>query len=58
MEEKINEIHQMIKDAYPDAVSVKIFVNSDGIEVDPKFRTNLNNFSMKTITGKWVKKSR
>lgn len=56
MEEKINEIHESIKELYPEAVSVKVFVNSKGIEVTPNYRTNADGYSMKTITGKWIKR--
>lgn len=56
MEDQINQIHETIKNLYPEAVSVNIFVNSQGIEVTPEFRTNVSGCSMQTITGKWVKK--
>jgi hypothetical protein len=54
MEEKINELHEKIKEMFPDAVYVKIEVNPDGIKVEPLFKTNLKNCSMRTITGKWI----
>ncbi len=56
MEVRIQELHKQIKELFPDAVSVKIFVNADGIEVTPNFRTDLENYTMKTITGRWVAK--
>lgn len=40
MKEKINEIHEIIKELYPEAVSVEVFVNSEGIEVMPNYRIN------------------
>lgn len=55
-EEKIAELHERIKELFPDAVAVKVFVNSQGIEVKPEFRTNIDGYSMKTITGEWVQK--
>jgi hypothetical protein len=57
MEERISTIHFMLKDMFPDATSVRVFANSEGIDVIPTFKTNISNFSMKTITGKWVKKA-
>jgi len=57
MEEKINQLHQLIKDIFPDAVYVEVIVNSQEIQVNPKFKTNVSEFTMKTITGKWVKRN-
>lgn len=55
MEEKINKLHEMIKEIYPEAVSVKILVNSEGIEVNPEYRTNIRGYTMKNICGEWIK---
>lgn len=57
MQAKINEIHAQLKALFPDAVSVNIFVSSEGIEVTPKFRTNLDGYTMKTLTGAWVNRA-
>ena len=56
VEERISTIHYMLKDMFPDAVNVSVFVNSEGIRVTPHFVTNANGFSMQTITGTWIKK--
>lgn len=56
LETRIDDIHQNIKGVYPDAVSVTIFVSSQGIEVNPNYRFNQTDCSMRTITGKWVSK--
>ena len=45
----------MIKEIYPEAVSVKILVNSEGIEVNPEYRTNIRGYTMKNICGEWIK---
>lgn len=58
MEQKIQVLHALIKDMFPDAILVRVVVNSEGIAVDTEFRTNLSGFSMKTITGKWVEKAK
>jgi len=55
MEEKLNYIHELIKEIYPEAVRVDISVNSSGIEVYPQYRTNIDGYSMQTITGQWIK---
>lgn len=55
MENDLDNIHAYIKDLFPDAVAVRIFVNSEGIEVNPEYRTNTNGYSMRNINGKFVK---
>lgn len=56
MEDKINEVHELIKEICPDAVAIKIFVNAQGITFNPEYKTNLKDYGMRTITGEWVKK--
>ena len=56
MEEKINYVHELIKELYPEAVAVRIFVNSQGIEVTPEYRTNAKDYSMQNINGEWIKR--
>lgn len=58
MEEKINTIYELIKELYPDAVLVTVEVNSQGIEVNPRYKTNVKGFTMRTISDKWVKSIR
>lgn len=55
MEEQVQALHEMIKTIFPDAVHVKIIVNSDGIEVYPRYDAN-KSYSMKTISGEWLKR--
>lgn len=55
MEEKINYIHELIKEVYGEAIAVKILVTYEGIEVSPEYRTNLKGKSMMNINGKWIK---
>jgi hypothetical protein len=54
-EERISEIHADIKALFPDATSVNVFVNSEGIDVQPTYKTELSGYSMRNISGKWVK---
>ncbi len=56
MEEKINYVHELIKELYPEAVAVRIFVNSQGIEVTPEYKTNIKDYSMQNINGEWIKR--
>ncbi len=57
VEERIGTLHFIIKEMFPDAVSVNILVNGEGIDVTPNFKTNTIGYSMKTITGRWIKKA-
>jgi len=56
MEEKIQKLHEIILEMFPDAALVSIEVNSDGIEVNARYRTNLMEICMKNIHGKWIKR--
>lgn len=55
MDNKIKLLDEIIKEMYPDAVCVSIFVNYQEIEVVPRYITELDGISMKTLSGKWVK---
>lgn len=55
MEERMNQIHELIKGLYPKAVTVKIFANNEGIVFTPEYRTNVKGYGVKNIIGEWVK---
>lgn len=52
--QRINLIHDEIKELFPEAASVKIIVTAEGIEVYPRYRTNLKGYTMRNINGEWV----
>lgn len=53
--EILNEIYDLIKEEYGDCVSVKIFVNCEGINCEADERPFVwGNTSMRTINGKWL----
>jgi DNA polymerase II small subunit/DNA polymerase delta subunit B len=56
MEQRIDTIHYIIKELFPEAIGVNIHVTSEGITATPEYRTNVSGYSMRTISGKWVKK--
>jgi hypothetical protein len=56
IEDKINYIHELIKEIFGEAVRVDISVTNEDIRVTPEYRTNLNSYAMKTINGQWVKR--
>lgn len=58
LEEKIQVVHEVLKNLFPDAVSIEVFVNCEGITVAPNFKTNISGFSMQTVTRKWVQKAK
>jgi len=58
LEQKIQILHALIKEMFPDAVSVSVIVNCEGILVEPSFRTNLSGYSMMSICGKWIEKAK
>lgn len=49
-------IYNLVVDKYGDAVVVKMFINSEGIEIAPKYRNMIEGFSMKKINDSWCKK--
>lgn len=53
--EFMDKIASMIREQYPDAVSVNIFVNYQGIDIDKKYRKKVEGASYKTLSGEWVK---
>jgi len=56
IEERISTIHYTLKDMFPEATSVNVFVNSEGINVTPIYRTNISGYSMRNVSGNWIKK--
>lgn len=56
MQEKIKKIHELIKETCPDAVAVRIFVNSRGMDFMPEYRESIKGYNMETINGKMIKK--
>lgn len=52
---KIKQLDNFIKDLYPKAVSVEVFVNHQEIKITPTYRTELHGISMKNLSGEWVK---
>jgi D-serine dehydratase len=56
VEERIATIQFIIKELFPEAVSVNIFINSQGIDVTPHYKTLLKDYSIQNISGNWVRK--
>lgn len=57
MNDLMSTIKHMMLEHFPDAVCVEIFVNSDGVEIKPKYKGELSEYSMKTISGNWCSKA-
>jgi hypothetical protein len=56
IEKQIQEIHKQRVETFGESVAVKIFVNSEGIEVETKYSTDRAYSIMQMINGEWVKK--
>lgn len=52
--ELLDKIAQMLREAYPDAAAVKVFVNDHEVEVEKRY-VKPDGFSMKSLNGKWIK---
>jgi len=62
IEEKIDEINQVIRKYFHDATSVNIFFNYAGIKIDAKYKTNNKDVSvlntsyfMPNLDNIWIK---
>lgn len=56
-EDKLKEIHKIIKEIYGDMVRVDIGVTADGLEVELKDRGCVSGYTMKRIDGTWCSKT-
>lgn len=56
VESQLSTVRYILCKLFPEAVSINVFIDSDGIQVDPCFRTNLKDTSMRNVSGDWVKK--
>jgi hypothetical protein len=57
IEERISTIQFILKEMFPEAESVTVFVNCEGIQVKPEFRTNIVDCSRQNISGNWIKQA-
>lgn len=57
IEERISTVHFILKDMFPEAISIQVLVNSEGIGVSPNYKTNVSGFSIKNVSGNWIKKA-
>lgn len=51
----LNRIADMLREAYPDAVAVEIFVNHHEASIRKKYRHKLDGISMRSLSGNWVR---
>ena len=56
-EQKMNELHNLIKGLYGQNTRVEIEVTYDSMSVNEYDRMNIRNYSMRRIDGTWVTKS-
>lgn len=55
-DEAMKKILSLVKSCWPDATSVDIFINSEGLEVHTTDRIITNDTTMKKINGEWCSK--
>lgn len=51
----LDKIAEMLREAYPEAVSVKVFVNCQEATIEAEYRQKMNGISMRTLAGEWVR---
>lgn len=51
----LENIANMLRIHYPNAASVKVFVNYREFEVEVSYRDKLDGISMKSLNGEWIK---
>jgi len=47
----LEQIHELIKKKFPEATSVSILVNRDGMNVDAKFEKGRKVWRLRSVTG-------
>ena len=57
IEEKIDEVHSILKELFPNAVAINIRVTYEGINASPEYRTNAKGYSMRTVKGDWIRRA-
>ncbi len=55
--ELLDKIAAMLREAYPDAVSVNVFVNQQEAEINKSYRQKRNGISMQTLNGNWIRET-
>jgi hypothetical protein len=52
----LDEIAEKLREAYPDAASVTLFVNAQEYSIDVRMvDTKKAGFSMKSLNGEWIR---
>ncbi|MGG4552580.1 hypothetical protein [Paenibacillus humicus] len=58
MSNKLNEIVDQLREMYPEAASVELFVNSQEHNIEVRYvNTEKAGYSMKSLNGKWIGKA-
>lgn len=50
----LDQIAEMLRQAYPDAVAVRVFVNHQESSIETQYRRKMDGISMKNLAGNWV----
>ncbi|MNJ48939.1 hypothetical protein D3C77_441490 [compost metagenome] len=55
MNNKLKDIAEQLREMYPDAASVRLFVNSQEHNIEVRYvDTERAGYSMKSLNGKWI----
>ncbi len=57
IEESLHGIHELLVCMYPEAVRIDVAVTADEITATPIYKTDLSEYTMQNVSGKWVKKA-
>ena len=56
IEDSLHGIRELLVQMYPEAVRIDVAVTADEITATPIYKTDLGEYTMKNVSGGWVKK--
>ena len=51
----LDQIASMLREAYPEATAVRVFVNEQEAIIEKQYRQKLDGISMRNLSGEWIK---
>ncbi|MCL2556889.1 MAG: hypothetical protein FWE09_00255 [Treponema sp.] len=52
--EAMENIAKQIRELFPEAVYVKLFVNAESYKVESEYKDNLRGYTMRKLSGEWA----
>jgi hypothetical protein len=56
IEDSLHGIRELLVQMYPEAVRIDVAVTAGEITATPIYKTDLSEYTMQNVSGKWVKK--